>query len=186
MNVDYKELINQAHEYKKGKVCTTCKEHKLLSEFYKNKNHNDGLEYQCRFCKKEYDDNICSFKKWFTNKKGQAKLKGIELTILPTDITGVKIEKYNLCVNGSRTTWRATEYPKVCSKWGIELDWGRNGIQYNSPSLDRIDPTKGYVPGNVRLVSNSYNSAKLNCPPDEWDVLEKTIARSILFGVKND
>ena len=28
--------------------------------------------------------------------------------------------------------------------------------------------------------------AKTNCPPDEWDTVEKTIARSILFGVKND
>jgi len=54
--------------------------------------------------------------------------------------------------------------------------------QYNSPSLDRKNPTKGYIPGNVRLVCQSYNMAKGNCPPDEWDVIEKKIGRSILFG----
>jgi hypothetical protein len=69
--------------------------------------------------------------------------------------------------------------------WGIELDWGMNGLNWNSPSLDRIDPTKGYVKGNVRLVCNSYNSAKSNCPPDEWGIIEKKIARNILFGNNN-
>ena len=57
-----------------------------------------------------------------------------------------------------------------------------NGLKYNSPSLDRIDPRFGYIPGNVRIVCNSYNMAKGNCPPDEWDVIEKKMARFVLFG----
>ena len=52
----------------------------------------------------------------------------------------------------------------------------------NSPSLDRINPDKGYIPGNVRIVCNAYNMAKGNCPPDVWDILEKQIGRAILFG----
>ncbi len=109
------EFIKQAHDYSKGKACSTCKEHKLLSEFYKDKkNKKDGLQYICKSCAKEYENNKCPFKKRFIAKKKNTKIVGIEFTILPTDITGVKIEKYNLCVNGSRTTWRATQYPKVC------------------------------------------------------------------------
>ena len=180
--VTVEEFIKQAHDHSKGKVCPKCKEHLPLSEFYKNKSKKDGLSYSCKSCAIKYQNDRCSFNRWYTNKKANAKLRGIEFTILPTDITGVKIEKYNLCVNGSRTTWRATQYPKVCSVWGIELDWSMNGIQYNSPSLDRIDPTKGYVPGNVILVCNSYNSAKSNCPPDKWDEVEKKMARFVLFG----
>ena len=164
----------------KTKVCTKCKEHKPLNEFHKSKKYKDGLHYECKSCKKEYDDNMCPFKKWFTKKKSHAKIVGIEFTIEPTDIPGVEIEWYNLGIRGSRDTWRAIEYPKVCSKWGIELDWGMNGIQYNSPSMDRIDPRFGYIPGNVRLVCQSYNMAKGNCPPDEWDIQEKKIAKNIL------
>ena len=182
------DFIKQAHDHQKGKVCTKCNEHKPLSEFYKKKGNkaNDELTYRCKSCRKEYLDNQCRFKVWFIRKKANAKIKGIEFTIEPTDIPGVKIdEAITVASNrGGRkyTSWEAIEYPKVCSKWGIELDWNLNRIQLNSPSLDRIDPTKGYIPGNVRLVCNSYNSAKSNCPPDEWDIIEKKIARNILFG----
>jgi hypothetical protein len=182
------QFISNAHLHQKGKVCTKCNEHKPLSEFYKKKGNkaNDELTYRCKSCRKEYLDNQCRFKVWFIRKKANAKIKGIEFTIEPTDIPGVKIgETITIASNrGGRkyTSWEAIEYPKVCSKWGIELDWNLNRIQWNSPSLDRRDNNKGYIKGNVRLVCNSYNSAKLNCPTDLWDVVEKKIARNILFG----
>ena len=184
--MNYTQLITEAHEHQKGKVCTVCNKHLPLNEFSVRKSSKkDGLMWRCRSCVKHYKDNECRFKRWFLSKKSGAKRKGIEFTILPTDIPGVKIKEYTtfgIYNNLKYATWKSTQYPKVCFKWGIELDWGRNGIQYNSPSLDRIDPTKGYVPGNVRLVCNSYNMAKLNCPPDVWDVVEKQIGRAILFG----
>ena len=34
----------------KKKKCTKCGEVKLLIEFYKNKNHKDGLQYICKRC----------------------------------------------------------------------------------------------------------------------------------------
>jgi hypothetical protein len=182
--MEYTELITEAHEHKKGKVCTKCNKHQPLSEFYKIKNSKDGLTWSCKSCLKKQKDNMCRFKRWWESKKSHAKEKGIVLTIEPIDIPGVKIgETITIDRRGyKRRSWAAIEYPKVCSKWGIELDWGMNGLQWNSPSLDRIDPTKGYIPGNVILVCNSYNSAKSNCPPDEWDVIEKKMARFVLFG----
>jgi len=176
------EFIKQAHDHSKGKVCSNlkCKQHnpQPLSEFNIKRDSKDGLEYRCRSCEKEYNDNRGKFKKWFSYRKGGAKVKGKEFTIEPEDILGVKIRRFK--VRG-KWTWVATQYPKVCSKWGIELDWGMNGVsQYNSPSLDRIDPRFGYIPGNVRLVCQSYNMAKGNCPPDEWDIQEKKIAKNIL------
>ena len=165
-----------------GKVCNKCKEHKSLSEFYKDKKNKDGFRYECKLCAKKRSDNVCRFKRWFTNKKGQSKWNGVKFTIEPTDIPGVKIREIKTYFK-TVPSWEVTEYPKVCSKWGIELDWGMNGvIQYNSPSLDRIDPTKSYIPGNVRLVCQSYNGAKLNCTLDEWDIIEKNMARYVLFG----
>ena len=178
------QFITEEHEYSKGKVCGKCNEHQPLSEFTKRTDSKDGLRHYCKSCVKEYDDNVCRFKVWFIAKRARSKRLGIEFTIKPEDIPGVKIRETITIdkFNRKYTSWEAIEYPKVCYKWGIELDWGMNGIQYNSPSLDRIDPTKGYVPGNVRLVRNSYNMAKLNCPPDIWDVVEKQIGRAILFG----
>ena len=159
----------------KTKVCTKCKEHKPLNEFHKSKKYKDGLHYECKSCKKEYDDNMCPFKKWFTKKKSHAKIVGIEFTILPTDIPGVKIEWYNSGGRGSRDTWRAIEYPKVCPVFGIELDWGMNGNQPNSPSLDRVNPKFGYIPGNVRLISMRANTMKQNMYLEELKIFEEYI-----------
>ena len=37
------------------KQCNTCKQKKPLTEFYKCSHNNDGLYYQCKVCKSEYD-----------------------------------------------------------------------------------------------------------------------------------
>ena len=50
-----------------------------------------------------------------------------------------------------------------CPVLGIPLEWeyghgkARNP---NSPSLDRIDNSKGYVPGNVAIISDRANRLK--------------------------
>jgi len=182
-------MKKQGNDIEKKQVCKKCGVKKNLSEFYKDKTRPTGLSYDCKSCYKEYYANKCPFKKWFDGKKGRAKRDGIEYSIKPEDIPGVKIRevitisKYPNQYRKTYKSWEGEEYPKVCSKRGIELNWGMKGVaQYNSPSLDRINPKFGYIPGNVRIVSQSYNMAKGNCSPDKWDVLEKNMARYVLFG----
>jgi len=42
----------------------------------------------------------------------------------------------------------------------MELDWFTDKVKENSPSLDRIDSKKGYVPGNVMIMSWRANRIK--------------------------
>ena len=57
---------------------------------------------------------------------------------------------------------------------------GGNGLRTDpfGPSLDRVDPELGYVPGNVRLVSNIVNMAM-----SEWG-LESLITLVDAMGAK--
>jgi len=48
---------------------------------------------------------------------------------------------------------------QVCEMTGIPLYMECRGIRWNSPSMDRIDPTKGYVLSNVRIVCFAMNAA---------------------------
>lgn len=45
-----------------------------------------------------------------------------------------------------------------CEITGVPFDLSP-GKKWNSPSIDRIDPIMGYVPGNVRVVCQAMNVA---------------------------
>jgi hypothetical protein len=62
------------------------------------------------------------------------------------------------------------EWNDVCPVLGIEIIYQRNkghGGDNNSPSIDRVDNKKGYVKGNVRLISNRANKIKNNMTREE-------------------
>lgn len=69
-------------------------------------------------------------------------------------------------VNHGRGDWEFTitmsdlDWPTHCPILGLELDWFAETRQENSPSYDRVDSTKGYVPGNVVIVSWRANRIK--------------------------
>jgi hypothetical protein len=58
--------------------------------------------------------------------------------------------------------------PDVCPVLGIKLDKAQGkGIKDSSPSLDRIDNSKGYTKDNVLIVSYRANRIKSNASADE-------------------
>lgn len=81
-------------------------------------------------------------------------------------------ESYLLTVARHRAKLRNIEFslekddftvPKYCPILGIEIQFSSgkgNGGQFNSPSLDRIDNNKGYIKGNVQVISHLANSMK--------------------------
>ena len=77
--------------------------------------------------------------------KSRAKLRGIEFNISISDLS----------------------IPDVCPILGIKLE---SGDVYNgSPSLDRIDNSKGYVRGNVTVISHRANIIKRDASLEELE-----------------
>ncbi len=61
--------------------------------------------------------------------------------------------------------------PERCPVLGLPID--RNAAKWadNTPSLDRVDPRKGYVKGNVRVISRRANLLKNDATTDElWNL----------------
>jgi hypothetical protein len=56
--------------------------------------------------------------------------------------------------------------PEICPLLNIPIFLGTRSNYQNSPSLDRVDNTLGYVEGNVRVISNLANTMK-NCATKE-------------------
>lgn len=80
----------------------------------------------------------------------------------------VKGLKYNLSID-----YLTSIFPKdnICPVLGTKMEFNVGSIQ-TSPSVDRIDPKKGYVKGNVAWVSYRANSIKQDATIEE---LEKVL-----------
>lgn len=86
------------------------------------------------------------FRTWLcANARFRGRKRGMAATIAPADL----------------------DWPTHCPVLGVELDYpersgarGRQGVQPNWPSLDRWDSTKGYIPGNVFVISFRANTLK--------------------------
>jgi hypothetical protein len=59
-----------------------------------------------------------------------------------------------------------SEY-SVCPVFGFELVRGDGKPQFNSPSVDRIDSSKGYTKDNVQILSQLANAMKQNATPEQ-------------------
>ena len=62
-------------------------------------------------------------------------------------------------------TWQDVAVPSVCPVTLRPFAFGDHSLE--GPSIDRMDPTKGYVRGNVRVISRLANAIKNNCTDPE-------------------
>jgi hypothetical protein len=57
--------------------------------------------------------------------------------------------------------------PEICPILGLPLKTLIDGNRDLSPSLDRMDNTKGYVKGNVQVISSKANTMKHNANQED-------------------
>jgi hypothetical protein len=68
--------------------------------------------------------------------------------------------------------WQDIDIPVICPVLGIPIMMGTNegmktGPSPYSPSVDRIDNTKGYIKGNVQVISHKANTMKNSATPEQ-------------------
>lgn len=69
------------------------------------------------------------------------------------------------------------EFPEYCKYLGIKLDYsyGKSTICGNSPSFDRIDSSKDYIPDNVQIISHKANTMKSSASSAELITFAKNV-----------
>lgn len=131
------------------KTCKTCHENKPEIEYHKSPTNRDGLNSECKLCRKvkaseDYKKNW--FQKVVGLKKSYCKTRGI-----PFDLDKEYLE----------SIW--TDSCPVFDKPFVRHD-KRNDM---CPALDRVEPTLGYVKGNVRFISARANRIKYDASVEE-------------------
>lgn len=101
----------------------------------------------CPNCNSERVKSVAPEKRMLARAKARARERGHEFDLELSDI----------------------HIPTHCPVLGIALvaHKGRSGGNPNSPALDRIDNNKGYVKGNVMVISHRANMMKVDASPEE-------------------
>lgn len=76
--------------------------------------------------------------------------------------------------------------PKICPILEVPIEIGTKDDYEYSPSLDRIDNSKGYVKGNVWVISKKANSMKNSASTEELIKFCKNIIRYSLNNTKKE
>jgi hypothetical protein len=69
--------------------------------------------------------------------------------------------------------------PILCPIFGIRLKTGLGKLLPESPSLDRINSSLGYVSGNVRIISHRANTIKSNATAQELFLVADDLRRIV-------
>jgi hypothetical protein len=169
-----KELVQKCLATKK---CSKCQQERLLFDFSKNKASNDGLQHRCRTCDNEYqrkrridnkesdleyhrkyqakrrEDFTYRLQMLLNASKQRAALKNREHTITLEDIKDL------YPVDGK------------CPVFGFDLEFNSQGFRETSPSIDRIDSTKGYTRDNIQIISWKANRLKAYATVEDLELL---------------
>lgn len=140
------------------KKCFKCKKIKNIEEFSKNRSTFDGYQKVCKKCFSEYDSVKNGYKKksderksdivkYFKDKtsylKNKSKLKNLDF-----DLEGNDLYLKYINQNGK------------CYFSDIDLKINVGCSDFNSISIERLDPNKGYTKNNIVISSNAINSFK--------------------------
>ena len=55
----------------------------------------------------------------------------------------------------------------ICPVFGVPFELSKKGFHDWSPSIDKIDPIKGYVKGNIQVISVKANCMKRDASPEQ-------------------
>lgn len=156
------------------KECRGCNTVKPATDFYSKRGSHtsfDGLEHRCKICHKEkwrvQADDPKKRVKWLLERiRSKCKKLGLEFNLTEDDI----------------------DIPTLCPVLGRPLKFGVERSQSyerrgnapptdDSPSVDRIDPSKGYTKDNIVVVSWRANRIKGNATIEELRMIADFYAK---------
>lgn len=188
------------------KTCSKCETTKELTEFNKDRTKKEGHRPECRECEKErnklyYENNkekVLEARKLYRENN---KEKLSEKQKLYRENNKEKISESSKLYRENNKEKVLLQYakkrarkkdlpfsiveeditiPDVCPVLGIPLFSGEGYAIDNSPNIDRIIPEKGYVAGNIRVISQRANRIKNDATVEELRAVLKDLQKQLM------
>ena len=180
------------------KYCNHCKQVLPLDNFYTITKKGKECKYsRCKDCETEIVKNHPNRKKYET-QSNENKLKKANSDPEYREYLNEIDKKYLTTENGiithmltaakKRAAKKNLEFnltkediilPEFCPILGIKLEKGTKNNYSYTYSLDRIDNSKGYVKGNVQVISQLANSMKNAATPQQLKSFSENILQYI-------
>jgi FMN phosphatase YigB (HAD superfamily) len=146
-------------------MCKSCRKEyrKDIKRGYQKTYYQKNKEYYQNLNKEFFDNNPEYHKKWNRRKpenrllmsaRKRAKEKGLEFNLEIIDIV----------------------IPSFCPVLKVPMIIGTN----TAPSIDRIDSTKGYVKGNIKIISKRANTIKSDGTVEEHKAIIQYMIEHLL------
>lgn len=154
-------FVGNAVLFTSGKnICKSCRNKEKREYTAKHPGH--GYEAKKRWrannrdrIKGDYAKSPQSF--MLSRARQRAKQRGLEFNIGVDDVN--------------------VNVPEFCPVLGIRLQVGASVVTNSSPSLDRIDPARGYVKDNVWVISHRANTIKNDATVEELEAVVAALKR---------
>lgn len=149
------------------KICTICSQEKEETEFLRDKSAKGGFRNQCKSCLRERNKNDWDKRKESYNRamrKYRSTNKGAIMTSLTAAKGRANKQGLPFDIDLEYVTNLFDEQKGLCAITG-ELMIPKSGR--TSPSLDKIDPSLGYVKGNVQWLTWRANCVKQDMTMEE-------------------
>ena len=160
----------------KTKQCFKCEEEKELSCFYKHPDMPDGTVNKCKDCnkkdvRKNWWDNVDKKREYDVYRQRHSisriinhRYAGIKRRC---EIGGNDGRKYFVTGTEYLTKQDFVDWVYKKNNFKVFTELYDNWVQSDfntklSPSIDRINPKKGYVASNLQWLSKSDNCKKYN------------------------
>lgn len=179
-------IVNDIVTYR----CYSCKLFKEIEWFYATSKHFKNEQYQCKLCKrasslKNYkyaggkERQHKRYKEWTEEDKAY----NAELQV---KYYWKSIHRKKLYLAKQRADKLGLEFnlelsdiiiPEVCPYLEIPFIKGTKEEKWSTYSIDRIDPTKGYIKGNVQIISYLANTMKNKASKEQLVTFAKNILK---------
>ena len=183
------------------KQCSKCSKHKAMSHFSKSVRGLDGLASICKPChsKKQKMWRIANPDKVLAyQKKNREKLRASSRAYQRNN--RARVSEYNATYN--KKNWQkklvatarcrarrnglefnltlgGLDWPDKCPVLGHVFVPAQGKCMPNTPTLDRIDNTKGYTLENTRVISWRANLLKRDATLDELQKITAWVADTL-------
>ncbi len=149
---------------KEGKDCTKCGEEKSLSDFYTTGKKVDGSPKYNSWCKSCIKTKMSSYNvtAWGPEKLQRSAYKRTETVRAYLSYLRAKaVSRGGDCISLDELEglWNTQSGTCAITGWPLTYTLGQGTIPTNC-SIDRIDSSKSYIPGNVQLVCRAANVSK--------------------------